>query len=202
MSQSELDSNYSKIVALRNIIMSSSAELDTRLQPITETAVGPSVPPPDTAVGPKTPDMPIGPNTDDDTDAIVDYEINQDIIDTSGLEGVGTERASAVDPAEVTLFLNSNAEAKRQMFNQFSKVAPGNGLGSMQSNPLRQHNAITDAKQYAHTLATAPRYNPTLGRNYNSPVIVPSLEAVENKNRNNSAQPYFINTIQNNFGKV
>jgi hypothetical protein len=88
------------------------------------------------------------------------------------------------------------------MFNQFSRVEPGNGLGSMKSNPLRQHNAITDAKQFSHTLANAPRYNPTLGRNYNSPVIVPSQASLELKNRGNQNQPYFINTIQNNFGKV
>ena len=190
MTQAELDANYSKIVALRNTIMSSSAELDNRLQPI------------DIPLDISKPEEPT-----DDADAIVDYarytEVNQEI-DTSGLEGIGTERASVVDPAEVSLFLNSNAEARRQqqMFNQFSRVEPGNGLGSMKSNPLRQHNAITDAKQYSHTLATAPRYNPTLGREYNSPVIVPSLQAVENKNRGNSAQPYFINTIQSTYGKV
>ena len=202
MSQSELDSNYSKIVALRNTIMSSSAELDSKLQPI-DTAVGPAVPPNENPVGPRTPDEPVGPDLTDDTDAIVDYEVNQEI-DTSMLEGVGTLRAEAVDPAEVSLFLNSNAEARRQqqMFNQFSRVEPGNGLGSMKSNPLRQHNAITDAKQFSHTLANAPKYNPTLGREYHSPVIVPSLEAVENKNRGNQNQPYFINTIQSTYGKV
>lgn len=186
MSQSELDSNYSKIVALRNTIMSSSAELDNRLQPI---------------------DTPIGiPNTEeptDDTDAIVDYEVNQEI-DTSGLEGVGTQRASVVDPAEVSLFISSSVEAKQEQkrFDQFSRVAPGNGLGSMKDNLLRQQNAISETRQFSHTLADAPRYNPTLGRNYNSPVIVPSLEAVENKNRGNQNQPYRINTIQTDFGKV
>jgi hypothetical protein len=201
MTQAELDSNYSKIVALRNNIMSSSAELDSKLQPL-DTAVGPSVPPTENPVGPRTPDEPVGP--DDDADATVDFnKINNDI-DTSGLEGVGTERASVVDPAEVSLFLNSNAEARQQqqMFNQFSMVAPGNGLGSMKSNPLRQQNAIIDAKQYSHTLATAPKYNPTLGREYHSPHVVESQASLELKNRGNSAQPYMINTIQNNFGKI
>ena len=193
MTQSELDSNYSKIVALRNTIMSSSALIDSKY---------PEGIPLDTSIG--------IPNTEeptDDADATVNYsrytEVNQEI-DTSMLEGVGTLRAEAVDPAEVSLFLNSNAEARRQqqMFNQFSRVEPGNGLGSMKSNPLRQHNAITDAKQFSHTLANAPKYNPTLGREYHSPVIVPSLEAVENKNRGNQNQPYFINTIQSTYGKV
>ncbi|MEI8136900.1 MAG: hypothetical protein WCH21_06200 [Bacteroidota bacterium] len=187
MTQAELDYNYSKIVALRNIIMSSSALIDSKYPEGIPNTVD-------------TPDLDI---SNDDADAIVDYAVNADI-DTSMLEGIGTERASAVDPAEVSLFLSSKPEARRQqqMFNQFSMVVPGNGLGSMKSNPLRQHNAMTDAKQYAYTLANAPRYSPSLGHNYNSPVIVPSLESVENKNRGNSAQPYFINTIQNNFGKV
>jgi hypothetical protein len=190
MTQAELDSNYSKIVALRNTIMSSSALIDSKYPN--------GIPNPDATI-----DI-----SNDDADATVDYnldisKVNADI-DTSMLEGIGTERASAVDPAEVSLFLSSKPEARRQqqMFNQFSRVEPGNGLGSMKSNPLRQHNAMSDAKQYAYTLANAPRYSPSLGRNYNSPFIVPSLEAVENKNRGNQNQPYFINTIQNNFGKV
>ena len=152
MTQAELDDNYNQIVALRNKIIANSALIDS-----------------------KYPDG-IPTDSNDDADATVDYNVNNDI-DTSMLEGIGTERASVVDPAEVSLFLNSNAEARRQqqMFNQFSRVEPGNGLGSMKSNPLRQHNAITDAKQFSHTLANAPKYNPTLGREYHSPVIVPSF---------------------------
>jgi hypothetical protein len=184
--QAELDDNYSQIVALRSNIIANSKLIDD-----------------------KYPEgVPLDVNStnlieNDDADAIVDYSINADI-DTSMLEGVGTERASVVDPAEVSLFLNSNQEARRQqqIFNQFSKVAPGNGLGSMKENTLRQHNAKIDAKQFSHTLASAPRYNPTLGREYQSPVIVPSLQAVENKNRGNQNQPYRINVIQSTLGKV
>jgi hypothetical protein len=204
MSQAELDSNYTKIVALRNTIMSSSGALDTRLPPLdTETSVGPSVPPTETPVGPRTPDMPVGPDLEDDTDAIVNYEVNQEI-DTSGLEGVGTERASVVDPAEVSLFISSSAEAKQEQkrFDQFSRVEPGNSLGSMKDNLLRQQNAISDSRQFSHTLATAPKYNPTLGREYHSPYIVPTLQAVEDKNRGNQNQPYRINVTQADFGKV
>jgi hypothetical protein len=185
MTQAELDSNYSKIVALRNTIMSSSSLIDSKYPE--------GIPNPDSTI-----DI-----SNDDADAIVDYNVNADI-DTSGLDGVGTERANVVDPAEVSLFISSSAEAKQEQkrFDQFSRVAPGNGLGSMKDNVLRQQNAISEARQFSHTLADAPRYNPTLGRNYNSPVIVPSLEAVENKNRGNSAQPYRINVMQNDFGKI
>jgi hypothetical protein len=183
MTQAELDSNYSKIVALRNTIMSSSALIDSK--------------------------YPDGiPNANDDADATVDYnldisKVNADI-DTLMLDGVGVQRASAVDPAEVSLFLNTNAESKREqkLFDQFSRVAPGNGLGSMKDNLLRQQNAISESRQFSHTLDTAPKYSPSLGREYHSPYIVPTLQAVEDKNRGNSAQPYRINVIQNDFGKV
>ena len=189
MTQAELDSNYSKIVALRNTIISSSGALDTRLPPIT---TDPSVPPAQPT------------DSTDDDDATVDFNKINTEIDTADLEGVGTERASVVDPAEVSLFLNSDAEARReqQLFDNFSRVAPGNGLGSMQSNLLRQQNFKTDSKQYSHTLASAPKYNPTLGREYQSPHVVESQASLEIKNRRNAAQPYFINAIQNNFGKI
>ena len=184
MSQAELDDNYDKIVALRSNIITNSALIDIKY---------PDGIPLDIPLG-----IPI-----DDEDATVDYSVNNDI-DTSMLEGVGTERATVVDPAEVSLFLNTNAEARRQqqIFNQFSRVLPGNSLGSMKENTLRQHNAMVDAKQFSHSLANAPKYNPTLGREYNSPTSVPSLQAVENKNRGNQNQPYFINERQNDFGKV
>jgi hypothetical protein len=184
MSQDELDANYINIVRLRADIIKNSALIDIKY---------PEGIPTDTSLG-----IPI-----DDEDATVDYSVNNDI-DTSMLEGVGTERATVVDPAEVSLFLNTNAEARRQqqIFNQFSRVLPGNSLGSMKENTLRQHNAMSDAKQFSHSLATAPRYNPTLGREYNSPTIVPSLQAVENKNRGNQNQPYRINVMQSTFGKV
>ena len=184
MSQDELDANYVNIVRLRADIIKNSALIDIKY---------PEGIPTDTSLG-----IPI-----DDEDATVDYSVNNDI-DTSMLEGVGTERATVVDPAEVSLFLNTNAEARRQqqIFNQFSRVLPGNSLGSMKENTLRQHNAMSDAKQFSHTLANAPRYSPSLGREYNSPTIVPSLQAVENKNRGNSAQPYRINVMQSTFGKV
>ena len=182
MSQDELDANYVNIVRLRADIIKNSTLIDTKY---------PEGIPTDSGI------------SNDDPDATVDYSVNNDI-DTSMLQGVGVERASVVDPAEVSLFLNSNAEARRQqqIFNQFSRVLPGNSLGSMKENTLRQHNAMTDAKQFSHTLANAPRYNPTLGREYNSPVIIPSIQAVENKNRGNSAQPYRINVMQSTFGKV
>jgi hypothetical protein len=183
MSQDELDANYINIVRLRADIIKNSALIDIKYPEGIPNDVN----------------SPVA----DDADATVDYSVNNDI-DTSMLEGVGTERATVVDPAEVSLFLNTNAEARRQqqIFNQFSRVLPGNSLGSMKDNTLRQHNAMSDAKQFSHSLATAPRYNPTLGREYNSPTIVPSLQAVEHKNRNNQNQPYRINVMQSTFGKV
>jgi hypothetical protein len=177
--QEALDKNYSKIVTIRNEIIKSTEALDSKLPPF-----GTAQP-------------------TDDADATVDFsKINTEI--DADLEGVGVERASVVDPAEVQLFLNSDAEARRQqqMFDNFSRVAPGNGLGSMQSNLLRQTNFKTDSKQYSHTLANAPRYNPTLGREYHSPHVVESQTSLELKNRRNQAQPYFINAIQNNFGTI
>ena len=183
MSQDELDANYVNIVRLRADIIKNSALIDIKY---------PEGIPTDSGI-----------SNNDDPDATVDYSVNNDI-DTSMLEGVGTERATVVDPAEVSLFLNTNADARRQqqIFNQFSRVLPGNSLGSMKENTLRQHNAMTDAKQFSHTLATAPRYNPSLGREYNSPTSVLSLQAVENKNRGNQNQPYRINVMQSTFGKV
>ena len=183
MNQDELDANYVNIVRLRADIIKNSALIDIKYPEGIPNDVN----------------SPVA----DDADATVDYSVNNDI-DTSMLEGVGTERATVVDPAEVSLFLNTNAEARRQqqIFNQFSRVLPGNSLGSMKENTLRQHNAMTDAKQFSHTLATAPRYNPSLGREYNSPTSVPSLQAVENKNRGNQNQPYRINVMQSTFGKV
>ena len=183
MNQDELDANYVNIVRLRADIIKNSALIDIKY---------PEGIPTDSGI-----------SNNDDPDATVDYSVNNDI-DTSMLEGVGTERATVVDPAEVSLFLNTNADARRQqqIFNQFSRVLPGNSLGSMKENTLRQHNAMTDAKQFSHTLATAPRYNPSLGREYNSPTSVLSLQAVENKNRGNQNQPYRINVMQSTFGKV
>jgi hypothetical protein len=181
--QEDLEANYNKIADLRANIMYETGKLDARLPPLT--------------IG-------LDMSNDDDADATVDYAKINTEIDTAGLEGVGTERASVIDPAEVSLFLNSNAEARRQqqMFSNFSKVELGHGLGNMKFNLLRQQNAIIDAKQYSHTLANAPRYNPTLGREYHSPYIVESQTALELKNRGNSSQPYKINTIQNNYGKI
>ena len=184
MNQDELDANYVNIVRLRADIIKNSALIDSKYPAGIPTDSG----------------IPVN----DDDDATVDFDKVRQEIDSSGLEGVGTARASVVDPAEVSLFLNTNDEARRQqqMFESFSRVAPGNALGSMKFNVLRQQNAISDAKQYAHTLANAPRYNPTLGREYQSPYIVPTRAALELKNRGNSAQPYKINTIQINFGKI
>ena len=183
MSQDELDANYVNIVRLRADIIKNSALIDIKYPE-------------------GIPDDPTTPN-DDDADATVNYSVNNDI-DTSMLEGVGTERASVVDPAEVQLFISSSAEAKQEQkrFDQFSRIAPGNSLGSMKENVLRQQNAISEARQFSHTLANAPRYSPSLGRNYNSPVIVPTLQAVENKNRGNQNQPYRINVMQSTLGKV
>ena len=179
--QGALDHNYSKIYAIRNEIIKSTEALDTKLAQDVQPA-----------------------QPTDDADATVDFNKINSEIDTADLEGVGTERASVVDPAEVSLFLNSDQEARRQqqLFDNFSRVAPGNGLGSLTSNLLRQTNAKTDAKQFSHTLANAPKYNPTLGREYQSPHVVESQTALELKNRRNQAQPYMINTIQNNFGKI
>ena len=184
MNQDELDANYVNIVRLRADIIKNSSLIDIKY---------PEGIPTDSGI----------PENDDDADATVNYNVNNDI-DTSMLEGVGTERASVVDPAEVQLFISSSAEAKQEQkrFDQFSRVAPGNSLGSMKENVLRQQNAISEARQFSHTLANAPRYSPSLGREYNSPTIVPTLQSVENKNRGNQNQPYRINVMQNDFGKV
>ena len=104
--QGALDYNYSKIYAIRNEIMASTAALDSKLPPFGSAQPGP----------------PTDATTADDADAIVDFNKINTEIDTTDLEGVGTERASVVDPAEVSLFLNSDAEARReqQMFDNFN----------------------------------------------------------------------------------
>ena len=139
----------------------------------------------------------------DDLDSRVDFNKDIDVRDN---EGEGMARADVVDPAEVRLFLNSGPAAKEQqkMFTEFSKIAPGHGLGSMQFNTLRQANAKMEAKQYAHTLQSAPRFNPTLGRRYQSPYITTTVAAQELLQRQTKPQnqPMMIPTVQGEFGKI
>jgi hypothetical protein len=149
----------------------------------------------------------------DDADTIVQF--NKDI-DVRLDEGSGTRRAAVKDPAEVKLFLSDDATARKQqvMFESFSRIAPGHGLGTMNFNTLRQHNSRTDRLQFAHTLDTAPKYNPNL----NTPTMMYPTELDISKQdpnvklqefyryqdsvRNGPTQAPFIPVYQSDFGRV
>jgi len=154
----------------------------------------------------------------DDIDAVV-KKIDENI-DVRLTEGEGTLQADIYDPAEAKLFLSDDAEAKKQResFFEYSKVQPGNGLGSMRDNVLRQHNArVYTQVQYPHKLGDAPIFNPTLGREYGNPLLQtnytkgnPEIKQLINRaelSRANTQaarnrQPFMIPDIQSQHGKV
>jgi hypothetical protein len=149
----------------------------------------------------------------DDADTIVQF--NQDI-DIRLDEGSGTLRASVKDPAEVKLFLADDATARKQqvMFESFSRIAPGHGLGTMNFNTLRQHNEKSNRLQFAHTLQDAPRYNPNLNTatmmypteseiaKQDSDVKLQEFYAYQDRVRNGPTQAPFIPVYQSDFGLV
>jgi len=150
---------------------------------------------------------------EDDADTRVVFGEDSDIrLD----EGSGTMRASVIDPAEVQLFLRDDATARKQqvMFESFSRIAPGHGLGTMNFNTLRQHNAKTDNLQYAHSLNEAPRYNPNLtsaSMMYPTEADIAAQDpdvrasefyAYQDRVRNGPTQPQFTPVFQNDYGRA
>jgi hypothetical protein len=113
----------------------------------------------------------------------------------------GMLRATVIDPNEVQLFLNTNKVAKEQqkMFNNFSKVAPGHGLGDYQYNGLARFNKREEDLRFQNKVM--PSYNPQIGY-IEKPYINKSVDNLELTHRRNKNQPIMIDTIQNEFGHV
>jgi hypothetical protein len=66
-------------------------------------------------------------------------------------QGEGTARAEMVDPAEQKLFLRSPAEEarERRMWEEYSYVPPGFGLGGADINPLQRANMQFDRRRFS-----------------------------------------------------
>ena len=78
--------------------------------------------------------VPPGTDIDDQGNTtFVDYQNAQSMTESSGML-----RASGIDPPEASLFLHTGKKARDQqrMWNEFSRVQPGFGLGSMGFNTL------------------------------------------------------------------
>lgn len=134
---------------------------------------------PDNPVGPDQPDnpeKPIGPNQDDDHTFV-----NYDQKDNHKFE------PSIVDPAEAYLFLSTEAEVEneRRLWDNYSKVQSGFGLGNVRQNSLARHNFEHEKKMF-----TGCYSNP---QPKNNKVEVPY---------SSKKQPFWTPTIQNEYGNV
>jgi hypothetical protein len=121
---------------------------------------------------------------DPDTNVqLTDYDIDP---------GIGYARADTVDPAEAELFLSTTRQNREQqkVFDQFSRVEPGNGLGSMGYNSLRQHN-----------LRAAKLRFDKAAKNTSFPFRVKTRATLEREAPLQS-QPTFVPIYQSDFGDV
>jgi hypothetical protein len=110
-------------------------------------------------------------------------------------------RAEIEDPNEVKLFLSTTKVAKEQqkMFNNFSKVSPGHGLGDYRYNGLARFNKREENLRYQNKIN--PSYNPQIGY-VGKAKVSPSVDKLELTHRRNKNQPMMIPVIQGDFGRV
>ena len=101
-------------------------------------------------------------------------------------------RSEVVDPAEARLFLSTTRESRNQqnLWSEFSQVEPGNSLGSMGFNTLRQHNLRSDLKRFTKTKKNTVHAS-----------RVPTIAEMERR-APKATQPTFIPVVQNEFGNV
>ena len=76
------------------------------------------------------------------------------------------------------------------MWDSFSKVEPGHGLGSIGYNTLRQHNVRSDMKRFSKTK-----------KNENHAFLIPTMAELERR-APKSRQPKLIPVLQNEFGSI
>jgi hypothetical protein len=126
-------------------------------------------------------------NKEDDPNTFVnltDYDATQD-------QEEGLARAEVVDPAEYELFLSQkqSAQEQRKLFDQYSVVHPGHGLGTVQSNPVMRHAIRQDLKRFTNNYKS------------NHPYMVPTMHQQE-MNAPQATQPLFVPVYQNEYGHV
>jgi hypothetical protein len=131
------------------------------------------------------------PHTEEDPSTIVDFKPQSEPV------GKSTERANFIDPAERSLFTFDDRDraAEQKRWEDFSLVAPWNGLGNPRTNPLLDHQVLEYMKRYGNTTKGA----------------VPSKADMRIKSRKEIIQRQqltpqisdfpFIPTIQASFGK-
>lgn len=134
---------------------------------------------------PITIDAPV--NVGDDPDSMVSFADYDKSID----EGEGLARAEVVDPAEASLFLSTNKQARdqQQVFDSFSRVQPGHGLGNPRTNPVMKHNIRADMLRFKN--------NPK----GNLPYMVPTMATMEQRAPQRT-QPMLVPVLQNEFGSI
>jgi hypothetical protein len=151
------------------------------IESVPKEPIGPDPDKPDKPIGPDppnpTPDKPVGPGGDDDH-TFVNYE----------QEDNQKFAPSVVDPAEAYLFLSTNAEAEkeRSLWDNYSKVQSGYGLGTVRQNSLARHNFEHERKMF-----TGCFKNP-------QPKGLRPVEVPYSSQR----QPFWTPAIQNEYGNV
>ena len=126
--------------------------------------------------------MPTTDPEDPDHTTFVDYEAVRGTDESEGLL-----RAEGIDPAEANLFLNTGKQARAQqrMWDNFSMVEPGHGLGSIGFNTIAQHNKREYDKRFSKNFKIEQK--PTIVRPYKAD---PKM------------QPRMIPIYQNDYGEV
>ena len=152
--------------------------------------VNPPINPDKPPINPDKPDIPVTPVTPVTPTPAVN-------IDSTG---EGLERVYSIDPAEEELFNISKkrAEEEDKMWNEYSFVASGHGLGTVRNNALLRHEALENMKRYTNTIKYAPEYIShekayISSKDYNYKKV--NMSHDENKNN------HWIPIYQNTYGK-
>ena len=98
----------------------------------------------------------------------------------------GVRIAGFIDPAEVKLFVSTDAEARQEQkrWEEFSRVLPGFGLGGPRVNPLAAVNAEYYKKQFQNPNQTRKLAKPSIwkkprGTIYNQPQLINIYDGYE-----------------------
>ena len=124
------------------------------------------------------------PEEEDDEDAEITPPAEIPIEPTDTSEGVRI--AGFIDPAEVKLFVSTDAEARQEQkrWEEFSRVLPGFGLGGPRVNPLAAVNAEYYRKQFQNPNQTRKLAKPSIwkkprGTIYNQPQLINIYDGYE-----------------------
>ena len=138
---------------------------------------------PEEPIGPEKPVGPSGVPTDnkDDENAMVKFDEDHE---NSFLPEI-------INPAEATLFLSTNKEAReeKKRWENYSFVRPGFGLGNINQNSLAMYNYQQEKKDFTNCYKSE------------KPGKAPSIRTIE-KNSNPENQPFWIPAIMNEYGEV